>query len=133
MDKSILGIDISKDYFDACLIHNGREKYRKFSKEFRESALRRLALTPNVAELCRELGISRQLLYFWRDGKRREEEKRSEGAEQRLRQENAQLKKALLKRTLEVDFLKAACEKVEAQRQTATGTGETASGKSSGN
>lgn len=31
MDKSILGIDISKDYFDACLIHNGREKYRKFS------------------------------------------------------------------------------------------------------
>jgi transposase-like protein len=101
-------------------------KYRKFSKEFRESALRRLALTPNVAELCRELGISRQLLYFWRDGKRREEEKRSEGAEQRLRQ-------ALLKRTLEVDFLKAACEKVEAQRQTATGTGETASGKSSGN
>ncbi len=38
-------------------------KYRKFSKEFRESALRRLALAPNVAQLCRELGISRQLLY----------------------------------------------------------------------
>ena len=44
-------------------------KYRKFSKEFRESALRRLLLTPNVAQLCRELGISRQLLYQWRDGR----------------------------------------------------------------
>jgi len=43
-------------------------KYRKFSKEFRESALRRLALTPNVTQLCRELGISRQLLYLWREG-----------------------------------------------------------------
>ena len=107
-------------------------KHRKFTKEFRESALRRLALTPNVAQLCRELGISRQLLYFWRESQQREQQKRSGSAEQRLRQENAQLKKALLKKTLEVDFLKAACEKVEALRQTATGSGETASGKPSG-
>jgi len=108
-------------------------KYRKFSKEFRESALRRLALTPNVTQLCRELGISRQLLYLWREGQQREQQKQSLGAEQRLRQENAQLRKALVKKTLEADFLKAACEKVEALRQTATGSGETASGKPSGN
>ena len=38
------------------------QKYAKYSREFRESALRRLALAPNVAQLCRELGISRQLL-----------------------------------------------------------------------
>jgi hypothetical protein len=56
-----------------------------------------------------------------------------QNAEQRLRQENAQLRKALVKKTLEVDFLKAACAKVEALRQTATGSGETASGKLSGN
>jgi transposase len=31
MDNSILGIDISKEYFDACLIQNQKEKYRKFS------------------------------------------------------------------------------------------------------
>jgi len=49
------------------------QKYVKYSKEFRESALRRLALTPNVAQLCRELGISRQLLYLWRDSARRGE------------------------------------------------------------
>ena len=106
--------------------------HRKFSKEFRESALRRLALTPNVAQLCRELGISRQLLYFWRDSQHREQQKQSQTAAQRLREENAQLKKALAKKTLEVDFLKAACEKVEALRRTATGSGETASGKPSG-
>jgi transposase-like protein len=92
-----------------------------------------LALTPNVAQLCRELGISRQLLYLWRDSARREQQEHFQDAEQRLRQDNAQLRKALLKRTLEVDFLKAACAKVEALRQTATGSGATASGKRSGN
>jgi transposase-like protein len=108
-------------------------KYRKFSKEFRESALRRLSLTPNVAQLCRELGISRQLLYQWRDSERRQQQEHFQDAERRLRQENAQLRKALLKRTLEVDFLKAACAKVAAPRPSATGSGETASGKLSGN
>ncbi|HEV2324066.1 MAG TPA: transposase [Terracidiphilus sp.] len=107
--------------------------YLKYSKEFRETALRRLALAPNVTQLCRELGISRQLLYHWRDTEQRERQKQLEGVEQRLRRENAELKKALLKRTLEVDFLKAACAKVEAQRRTATGSGATASGKRSGN
>jgi transposase-like protein len=40
-------------------------RYVKYSQEFRESALRRLALAPNMAQLCRELGVSRQLLYQW--------------------------------------------------------------------
>jgi transposase-like protein len=106
--------------------------YLKYSKEFRETALRRLELAPNVAQLCRELGISRQLLYQWRDTERREQQKQSRSAGERLRQENTALKKALAKKTLEVDFLKAACEKVAALRRTATGSGETASGKPSG-
>ena len=109
------------------------QNYPKFSKEFRESALRRLAVTANVSELCRELGISRQLLYGWRESQHREQQKQSQSAAQRLREENAQLKKALAKKTLEVDFLKAACGKVEAQRQASTSSGETASGKRSGN
>jgi len=109
------------------------KKYVKYPKDFRETALRRLSATSNVSELCRELGISRQLLYQWRKSEQREQRKRSLGAEQRLRQENEQLKKALVRRTLEVDFLKAACAKVAAQRQPNTGSGETASGKPSGN
>jgi transposase-like protein len=108
-------------------------KYAKYTKEFRETALRRLALTPNVAQLCRELGVSRQLLYLWRETAQREQQKQLEGAEQRLRQENTQLRKALLKKTLEADFLKAACAKVAAQRRSGTGSGATASGKPSGN
>lgn len=108
------------------------EKYVKYPKEFRESALRRLALAPNVAQLCRELGISRQLLYTWREAEQREQEKQRKGASERLRAENLQLKKALAKRTLEVDFLKAACAKVGALGPTGTGSGAMASGKRSG-
>lgn len=108
------------------------QKYVKYSKEFRETALRRLALGPNVAQLCRELSISRQLLYSWREGRQREQDKQRRGAEDRLRQENLQLKKALAKKTLEVDFLKAACEKVAALSQASTGFGAMASGKRSG-
>jgi transposase-like protein len=108
-------------------------KHRKFSQEFRTSALRRFSVTANVSELCRELGISRQLLYLWREAEERKQQKQSRSAEYRLRRENDELKKALGKKTLEADFLKAACEKVEALRQAATGSGETASGKRSGN
>ena len=108
------------------------QKYGKYTKEFRETALRRLELAPNVAQLCRELGISRQLLYSWRDGQRRDQEKHRQGAAERLREENLQLKKALAKKTLEVDFLKAACAKVGALGQTSTGSGAMASGKRSG-
>ena len=108
-------------------------KNRKFTKEFRELALRRLALAPNVAQLCRELGISRQLLHQWRDRQQRDHPRQMQIAGERLRRENAELKKALLKKTLEVDFLKAACEKVAAPRPSAIGSGETASGKPSGN
>jgi transposase-like protein len=108
------------------------QKYVKYPKEFRETALRRLSLSPNVAQLCRELGISRQLLYSWRDGQRREQDKQRQSAEHRLRQENLQLQKALAKKTLEVDFLKAACAKVEALGQASTGSGAMASGKRSG-
>ena len=55
------------------------QRYVKYSKEFRESALRRLSLAPNVAQLCRELGVSRQLLYQWRDTEQREQQKQSRG------------------------------------------------------
>ena len=109
------------------------QRYLKYSKEFRETALRRLSATSNVSELCRELGISRQLLYQWSKTAEREKNNRSLATELSLRQENERLKKALVRRTLEADFLKAACAKVEALRQAKSGSGETASGKQSGN
>jgi hypothetical protein len=69
---------------------------------------------------------------LWLKGAEKALEKGSVSPEQRrLRIENRALKKALVERTLEVDFLKAACAKVEALRQSATDSGATASGKSS--
>lgn len=110
-----------------------KSKPRRFSAEFRAESLRRLRGTANVSELCRELGISRQLLYLWEKSAEKAREKDSMSSEQRrLRMENLQLKKALLQKTLESDFLKAACAKVEALRQSATDSGEMASGKLSG-
>jgi hypothetical protein len=47
--------------------------------------------------------------------------------------ENLELKKALLKKTLEVDFFKTALGKVEALSRSSSGSGATASGKPSGN
>ena len=105
------------------------QKYVKYSREFQETALRRLSVAAECGAVMRELGISRQLLYSWRAGRQRDEEKQRQGAEQRLRQENLQLKKALAKKTLEVDFLKAACVKVGALRPSDTGSGAKASGK----
>ena len=112
-----------------------RSKYRKFTEAYRELAVRRLMETNNVRELCREMGISRQLLYQWRDRLQRDKEKQdpAKAREQQLRQENAQLKRALAEKTLALDFLKGACGKVEALRQARSGCGETASTSKSGN
>jgi len=112
-----------------------RSPYRRFTQAFRELAVLRLMEADDVSELCRELGISRQLLYQWRDRLEREKQKQ-DPAKQRvyqLRQENALLKRALAERTLQLDFLKGALQKVEALRQASTGSGEKASTGKSGN
>lgn len=111
----------------------GQEReYRKFTREFRESALRRFEETANVSELCRELGISRQLLYQWRERRNREQQKLAAAQHYELRRENARLRKLLSDKVLEVDFFKLAFEKIEARRGSLSGSGATASGKRSG-
>jgi transposase-like protein len=112
-----------------------RSKYRNFTAAYRELAVRRLAETNNVSELCRELGISRQLLYQWRDRVRQQKEQQDPAKAQleQLRQENAQLKRVLAEKTLALDFLKGALQQVEALRQAAGGSGETAFTSKSGN
>ena len=108
--------------------------HRTFTEEFRAEALRRLQGTRNVSELCRELGISRQLLHQLKQSAEKALEKGSMSSEQRrLRMENLALKKALVKRTLEVDFFRTALQKIEAHSRSSNGSGATASGKPSGN
>lgn len=112
-----------------------RTSYQRFTKAFRELAVRRLLETDNVSELCREMGISRQLLYQWQERLEREKQKQDPAKQrvEQLRQENAQLKRALAERTLQLDFLNGALQKVEALRQASTGSGEKASTSKSGN
>jgi transposase-like protein len=109
-----------------------KSKTGRFTKAFRYMAVQRLKRGENVSALCRELGMSRQALYTWRDrleGVEDDPGKSTSDREADLRQQIARLKRLLADKTLEVDFLKAACEKVEARRRTAIGSGETASGK----
>jgi transposase-like protein len=108
------------------------KKVRKFSREFREGALRRFEETANISELCRELGISRQLLYQWRERRNREQQKQAAAEHYELRQENARLRKLLATQALEVDFFKLALQKIEAPRRSSSGSGATASGKRCG-
>jgi len=112
-----------------------RSKYRKFSEGYRRYAVGRLKDCANVSKLCRELGISRQILYGWRDRFEREQDAKSEASqatERQLRKEVSELKQALGEKTLQVDFFKGALQKVEALRQASTGSGETASTSKSG-
>jgi transposase len=100
---------------------------RRYSREFREAALRRFEETASVSELCRELGISRQLLYQWRERREREQQKQAAAEHYELRRENERLRKLLSTRALEVDFFKGALQKIEALRRAGSGSGETAS------
>jgi len=103
--------------------------YRKFNDAYRELAVRRMKECEDISQLCREMGISRQLLYQWRDKLERQRQKLdpSKATELQLRQQVVQLKQALAERALQVDFFKGALQKVEALRRSSTGSGALAS------
>ena len=51
-----------------------RQKWERWSTEFRERALERMKTCKNVGALAKELGAARQLLYVWNqeaDGRRK--------------------------------------------------------------
>ena len=108
--------------------------YRQFNDAYRELAVRRMRECEDISVLCRELGISRQLLYQWRDKLDRRQAKLdpAQATELQLRQQVVQLKQALADKTLEVDFFKGALQKVEALRQSGTRSGAMASTPKSG-
>ena len=112
-----------------------KAKYRNFTDAFRELAVRRMRECEDISALCRELIISRQLLYQWRDKLDRRQAKPdpTQATELQLRQQVVQLKQALAEKTLQVDFFKGALQKVEALRQSSTSSGAMASTPKSGN
>ncbi len=44
-----------------------KKRVGKFPKAFRQMAVDRLTQCDNIGELAKELGISRRLLYTWRE------------------------------------------------------------------
>ena len=107
-----------------------KKRVGKFPKAFRQMAVDRLNQCENIVTLAKELGISRRLLYTWRE---KLEPTPSGGGppanarEATLRNEVSQLKRVLAEKVLEVDFFKGALHNVEARRQRSGKSGARAS------
>jgi transposase-like protein len=94
------------------------ESRRKFSKEFKQTAIRQMAGGKSAAEVARKLEVHPGDLYRWR----RELEEhgahafsgvgRQRGGQDRV----AELERKIGQQTLEIDFLKRALQHVEEQR-----------------
>jgi transposase-like protein len=112
-----------------------KKRVGKFPKAFRQMAVERLNHCENIVELAKELGISRRLLYGWREKLEpldRRGEPPANAREATLRKEVSQLKRVLAEKVLEVDFFTGALHKVEARRQRSGKTGARASTTRSG-
>ena len=108
-----------------------KRKVGKYPLSFRQNAVERMRCCEDVAQLAKELGVYRSVLYNWRDQlapqDRAEWEARGEGIQSRLEIENRALKQALAEKTLELDFFRGALQKIAARRQSKSKAGETAS------
>jgi transposase-like protein len=112
-----------------------KKRVGKFPKAFRQMAVDRLNQCENIVTLAKELGVSRRLLYTWRE----KLEPTASGAgqpanarEATLRKEVSQLKRVLAEKVLEVDFFKGALQQVAARRQQSGKAGARASTPRSG-
>jgi transposase len=108
----------------------------RYPAAFRQMAVERMKHCENIVALSEELGVSRRLLYQWRDQldpvDGGHEPPPESPRESTLRKENHQLKRVLAEKTLEVDFFRGALQKVEARRQKRDDSGARASTTRSG-
>jgi transposase-like protein len=99
-------------------------------------AVERMKQCEHIGNLARELGVNRCQLYYWRRQAESSDPQRQASPlvsrQTALQRQNEQLKKALADKVLEVDFFKGALQKIEARRQTKSGSGATASTTKSG-
>jgi len=118
-----------------------KKRRRRYSKEFKREVVSRMRECKNIEGLGRELGLDVKMMYQWKwkeEGRptRKPQALTTQAAEQgsleTLRRENAQLKRVLAEKTLEVDFFKGALQQVEARRQGRGDSGETPSTRTSG-
>jgi transposase len=92
---------------------------RKFTKEFKEEAVRRLDLGASLAEVARACEVNPNVLHRWRRELRDYGAKAFAGHGQRRQEEArvAELERKVGRQALEVDFLRRCLQHVEEQRK----------------
>jgi transposase len=92
---------------------------RKFSKEFKLEAVRRIQAGQSVAELSRAIEVKPSELYRWCREREQFGERAFAGKGRPLAEPDqvAKLERMIGQQALEIDFLKRALQHVEEQRQ----------------
>jgi transposase len=91
---------------------------RRFSKEFKQTAVRRLNSGQSVAEVARALEVHPGDLHRWRRELQEHGERAFSGVGKKRAEESkvAELERKIGQQTVEIDFLKRALQHVEEQR-----------------
>jgi transposase len=92
---------------------------RKFTKEFKEEAVRRLGLGASLAEIARACEVNPNVLHRWRRELQDYGTKGFAGNGQRRADESqvAELERKVGRQALEIDFLRRCLQHVEEQRK----------------
>ena len=91
---------------------------RKFTREFKLTAIRRLQSGQSIAEVARALEVHPSELHRWRHELDEHGERAFQGVGKKRVDESrvAELERKIGQQTLEIDFLKRALQHVEEQR-----------------
>jgi transposase-like protein len=91
---------------------------RKFTKEFKIAALRRLDSGISIAAVARSCEINPSLLHRWRGDFQQSPEHAFPGLGRKRADENrvAELERKIGQQALEIDFLKRCLQRIEEQR-----------------
>ena len=92
---------------------------RKFTKEFKEEAVRRLELGASIAEVARACELNPNVLHRWRRELQAYGGKAFTGNGQRRIEDSrfAELERKVGRQALEIDFLRRCLQHVEEQRK----------------
>ena len=106
---------------------------RRFTREFKLEAVRRLETGASVAEVARAFEVDPNVLHRWRREFREGPGNAFPGLGKRRWEESqvAQLERKIGQQALEIDFLKGCLQRIEEQRQLQAVTGEPLSTKRS--
>ena len=96
-----------------------RQSRRKFSKEFKEAAVRRLQLGASIAEVARACEVDPNVLHRWRRELRERGTKAFSGHGKAHSQDSeiAELQRKIGRQAMEIDFLQRCLQHVEEERK----------------